>query len=146
MASIWEKAISILAGNLNLGRSYLITAVHRVKKISCAIYCKVLRLRFTFSKVKIRSSRKWEFPLEIDKSYIHTYNTTVLHYSHWGQTNLKSYYVCRACLYHSVMSSNAVYLKKMHQETYSNVIVPPLLTKRSDPFFCSVSATHFFLK
>ena len=28
MASIWEKAISILAGNLNSGRSYLITAVH----------------------------------------------------------------------------------------------------------------------
>ena len=24
MANIWEKAISILAGNLNLGRSYLI--------------------------------------------------------------------------------------------------------------------------
>ena len=27
MANIWEKAISILAGNLNLGRSYLITTV-----------------------------------------------------------------------------------------------------------------------
>ena len=27
MASIWEKAISILAENLNSGRSYLITAV-----------------------------------------------------------------------------------------------------------------------
>ena len=27
MTSIWEKAVSILAGNLNLGRSYLITAV-----------------------------------------------------------------------------------------------------------------------
>ena len=28
MARIWEKAISILSGNLNSGRSYLITAVH----------------------------------------------------------------------------------------------------------------------
>ena len=28
MASIWEKAISILAGNLNSGRSYLITTVN----------------------------------------------------------------------------------------------------------------------
>jgi hypothetical protein len=28
MASIWEKAISILAGNLNSGHSYLITTVH----------------------------------------------------------------------------------------------------------------------
>ena len=28
MANIWEKAISILAGNLNLGRSYLITTVN----------------------------------------------------------------------------------------------------------------------
>jgi hypothetical protein len=27
MANIWEKAISILAGNLNSGRSYLITPV-----------------------------------------------------------------------------------------------------------------------
>ena len=27
MANIWERDISILAGNLNLGRSYLITAV-----------------------------------------------------------------------------------------------------------------------
>ena len=27
MTSIWERAISILAGNLNSGRSYLITAV-----------------------------------------------------------------------------------------------------------------------
>ena len=27
MTNIWEKAISILAGNLNSGRSYLITAV-----------------------------------------------------------------------------------------------------------------------
>ena len=31
MASIWEKAISILAGNLNSGCSYLITAVSRNK-------------------------------------------------------------------------------------------------------------------
>ena len=33
MASTWEKAISILAGNLNSGRSYLITAV---KTAHCA--------------------------------------------------------------------------------------------------------------
>ena len=30
MANIWEKAISILAGNLNLGRSYLITTVQNM--------------------------------------------------------------------------------------------------------------------
>ena len=30
MANIWEKAISILAGNLNLGRSYLITTVVKI--------------------------------------------------------------------------------------------------------------------
>ena len=29
MANIWEKAISILPGNLNSGRSYLITAVKK---------------------------------------------------------------------------------------------------------------------
>ena len=29
MASILEKAISILAGNLNSGRSYIITTVHK---------------------------------------------------------------------------------------------------------------------
>ena len=32
MASTWEKAISILAGNLNSGRSYLITAVKSEKE------------------------------------------------------------------------------------------------------------------
>ena len=32
MAGIGEKAISILAGNLNSGRSYLITAVPGLKK------------------------------------------------------------------------------------------------------------------
>ena len=31
IASISEKAISILAGNLNSGRSYLITAVHTTR-------------------------------------------------------------------------------------------------------------------
>ena len=31
MASIWEKAISILPGNLNSGRSYLIIAVQNLK-------------------------------------------------------------------------------------------------------------------
>ena len=30
MANIWEKAISILAVNLNLGRSYLITTVFKL--------------------------------------------------------------------------------------------------------------------
>ena len=30
MTNIYEKAISILAGNLNSGRSYLITAVKRI--------------------------------------------------------------------------------------------------------------------
>ena len=32
MASIWEKAISILAGNLNSGHSYIITAVKLTDK------------------------------------------------------------------------------------------------------------------
>ena len=35
MARIWEKAISILAGNLNSGRSYLITAVSDKKFEIC---------------------------------------------------------------------------------------------------------------
>ena len=33
MANIWENAISILAGNLNLGHSYLITTVINVNSI-----------------------------------------------------------------------------------------------------------------
>ena len=33
MANIWEEAISILAGNLNLGRSYLITTVLQEVKL-----------------------------------------------------------------------------------------------------------------
>ena len=37
MASIWEKAISILAGNLNSGPSYLITAVKKIPSIQIPI-------------------------------------------------------------------------------------------------------------
>ena len=33
MANIWENAISILAGNLNMGHSYLITTVINVNSI-----------------------------------------------------------------------------------------------------------------
>ena len=34
MANIWEKAISVLAGNLNSGLSYLITTVLFMKNVS----------------------------------------------------------------------------------------------------------------
>jgi hypothetical protein len=40
MANIREKAISILAGNLNLGRSYLITTVKADKNWQNIILCK----------------------------------------------------------------------------------------------------------
>ena len=37
MANIWEKDISILAGNLNLGGNYLVTAVNVLKDIQKSI-------------------------------------------------------------------------------------------------------------
>ena len=37
MANIWEKAILILAGNLNLGPSYLITTVCPILKGFCIL-------------------------------------------------------------------------------------------------------------
>ena len=43
MASIWEKAISILAGNLNLGHSYLITAVTECYSLKGKIQKKVFK-------------------------------------------------------------------------------------------------------
>ena len=41
MATIWEKAISILAGNLNSGRSYLITAVPCHLEIEAEVWGKL---------------------------------------------------------------------------------------------------------
>ena len=38
MSSIWEKVIWILAGNLNSGRSYLITAVKSGVEMSCNLF------------------------------------------------------------------------------------------------------------
>ena len=46
MASIWEKAISILAGNLNSGRSYLITAVWKSWKRSSLRLSQKSRISF----------------------------------------------------------------------------------------------------
>ena len=52
MASIWEEAISILAGNLNSGRSYLITAVRNM-------YVKLLdEIASSSNKVIGKSSKK----------------------------------------------------------------------------------------
>ena len=43
MANIWEKDISILAGNLNSGLSYLITTVYFFKRRFCyCIFCPVM--------------------------------------------------------------------------------------------------------
>ena len=39
MASIWEKAISIVDGNLNSGRGYLITAVPAPKEVNLLPIC-----------------------------------------------------------------------------------------------------------
>ena len=38
MASIWEKAISVLAGKLNSGRSYLITAIYYKYSITIWVF------------------------------------------------------------------------------------------------------------
>ena len=50
MVNIWEKAISILAGNLNSGLSYLITAVK-----SRSIFSKVI-LHPSFSILQIKQN------------------------------------------------------------------------------------------
>ena len=46
MANIWEKSISILAGNLNSGLSYLITTViaYLMNAISCCVKILVKKL------------------------------------------------------------------------------------------------------
>ena len=45
-ASIWEKAISILSGNFNSGRSYLITAVSKSWKRGSLILSEKSRISF----------------------------------------------------------------------------------------------------
>ena len=52
MASIWEKAISVLAGNLNSGRSYFITAVVILCHGWCSrtLWCYYWGKRYPFPK------------------------------------------------------------------------------------------------
>ena len=56
MASIWVKAISILAGNLNSGRSYLITAV---------LYLPCSRQRTSYVEDRTIDVRTFPFPGDI---------------------------------------------------------------------------------
>ena len=51
MANIWEKAISILAGNLNSGCSYLITTVDQVEKI---LYLKKIKTGWMLRSKKFK--------------------------------------------------------------------------------------------
>ena len=51
MANISEKAISILAGNLNLGRSYLITTVKTVASNSYLHGLEIEKSNFSFWKI-----------------------------------------------------------------------------------------------
>jgi hypothetical protein len=51
MANIWEKAISILAGNLNTGFSYLITTVrlhHRLSKFDRSVFVNLKAISYFF--------------------------------------------------------------------------------------------------
>ena len=57
MANIWEKAISILAGDLNLGHSYVITTVlfwSRARYVKTALK--------HGQSVKFQSIKKWKKP------------------------------------------------------------------------------------
>ena len=52
MANIWEKAISILAGNLNSGLSYLFTTVHKIMQTQFQTHFgPIVSLRGRFSSV-----------------------------------------------------------------------------------------------
>ena len=58
MANIWEKVISILAGNLNLGLGYLITTVKPafMKCMLCAIYGPIWKhADFVFGKKSLNT-------------------------------------------------------------------------------------------
>ena len=57
MANIWEKAISILAGDLNLGHSYVITTVLFWSRARC-----VKTALKHGQSVKFQSIKKWKNP------------------------------------------------------------------------------------
>ena len=62
MANIREKAISILAENLNLGRSYLITTVIRKSGIRFGSIKQLIYLKIGISFIEARGdffSRNW---------------------------------------------------------------------------------------
>ena len=60
MANIWEKDISILAGNLNLGGNYLVTAVNVLKDIQKSIgdWKKKSNLSLCFGVVALHVPRR----------------------------------------------------------------------------------------
>ena len=60
IASIWEKAISILAENLNSGRSYLITAVFEAEGMfALSFKCFWILLEYVMSAYKITPIVAW---------------------------------------------------------------------------------------
>ena len=62
MANIWEKAFSILAGNLNSGLSYLITAV----SMRSVIY-----LIFNGYEVKHKFQSSWSYDFNDFQTFLH---------------------------------------------------------------------------
>ena len=81
MANVWEKAKSILAGNLNSGLSYLITTVKRVhctaglyyKDFGLLVYAPIERASTTFINYGIQKG--YNIPKEW-KSYKKSQGTT----------------------------------------------------------------------
>ena len=58
MVSIWKKAISILARNLNSGGSYLITAVNNFSKVGRFEKSASLKVNLTICKIVCFSKKK----------------------------------------------------------------------------------------
>ena len=71
MASIWEKAISILAGNLDSGRSYLITVLKEFLDVckQANIYCEPEEKLNTKQnkRIKIKVKFKIQFDFQTQK-------------------------------------------------------------------------------
>ena len=65
MANIWEKVISILAGNLNLGHGYLITTVTIARLVAGRQYFLLLSFGCMMSFEKVITDELCQKPSQV---------------------------------------------------------------------------------
>ena len=111
MASFWEKAISILAGNLNSGRSYLITAVLTAHSAARSLHEAIMRSEYRLSRpwtttegfgAFFRGSLSDMLKAGLAGHTVHFHEFHLRHKLYFGNINYWSYMVHKDCKINSI--------------------------------------------